>query len=428
MLKRSLSLTTLICALTLSTKAQTYVQLSPSAQQTGGFNVSGTGITNLLMTSQTSSLNSQSELTMALNTVARWGIGVFNTENGTNMVGSDFSIFGYDNTGTYLGQDMVIQRSTGYMALGSANTSLPSALLHLRMPANSANSTLNFGYGTDPGNSAVPLGAITGGYNIDFTTFSNTYPNQAGARIRAERLNNYAANSALIQSMDLAFYTSDGALPSDLGERMRIKSNGNVGIGTSSPTNKLQIDPGGPGGIFLGNANGSSGGYTNLAIALSAYTNGYANIQCTGAAGSSYGNIVLNAVGGSVAIGTTNPQGYLFAVNGSAIFTKVVVKANANWPDFVFDSAYKPESLDNLSRFVRLYKHLPGIPSALEIGKDGQDLGSMQRLQLQKIEELTVYQIEANNKINQLQNENEALKKELDDIKMAVEKIKIAQR
>jgi len=115
-------------------------------------------------------------------------------------------------------------------------------------------------------------------------------------------------------------------------------------------------------------------------------------------------------------------------VNGSAIFTKVVVKANANWPDFVFDSAYKPESLDNLSRFVRLYKHLPGIPSALEIGKDGQDLGSMQRLQLQKIEELTVYQIEANNKINQLQNENEALKKELDDIKMAVEKIKIAQR
>jgi hypothetical protein len=176
---------------------------------------------------------------------------------------------------------------------------------------------------------------------------------------------------------------------------LNLLTNGNVGIGTTTPNNKLEIDPNGAGGLFIGNSNASSGGYTSLFLGLSSYTSGYANIQCISASGSTYGNIVLNQSGGSVAIGTSNPAGYLLAVNGSAIFTKAVVKLNANWPDFVFDSSYQSPSLSDIAAYLRKNKHLPGIPSAGQIEQDGLDLGAMEKLHMQKIEELTLYAIRA---------------------------------
>lgn len=96
-------------------------------------------------------------------------------------------------------------------------------------------STIRIGNGNAPFNLNVPVGSPTGGYNIDFLTWRDVVPDQVGARIRAERINNYHPGSALVQSMDLAFYTSAGGIQSDLSERLRIKSDGTVGIGTMNP-------------------------------------------------------------------------------------------------------------------------------------------------------------------------------------------------
>jgi len=96
-------------------------------------------------------------------------------------------------------------------------------------------STIRIGNGNTPYNLNVPVGSPTGGYNIDFLTWRDVVPNQVGARIRAERINNYHPGSALVQSMDLAFYTSIGGLQTDLSEKLRIKSDGTVGIGTNDP-------------------------------------------------------------------------------------------------------------------------------------------------------------------------------------------------
>ena len=116
-----------------------------------------------------------------------------------------------------------------------------------------------------------------------------------------------------------------------------------------------------------------------------------------------------NYFGGLVGIGTVNTFGYSLAVNGSAIFTKAVVKTYATWPDYVFKKGYIRPSLNSLSRYIKANNHLPGLPSADSVAKNGIDLGANQARLLQKIEELTLYIIEQDRKIDALQKVNKRL-------------------
>jgi hypothetical protein len=100
-----------------------------------------------------------------------------------------------------------------------------------------------------------------------------------------------------------------------------------------------------------------------------------------------------NYFGGSLSIGTTSNFGYQLAVNGSAIFTRAVVKLFSNWPDYVFKKGYVLPSLKEVDEYIRANNHLPGMPSAEEVEKDGVDLGPGQAALLKKIEELTLYTI-----------------------------------
>lgn len=97
---------------------------------------------------------------------------------------------------------------------------------------------------------------------------------------------------------------------------------------------------------------------------------------------------------GYVGIGTTDPKARL-AVNGD-IYAKKVRVTPDDWPDFVFESTYELPSLRELELFIAEHKHLPGIPSAKEVGEQGLDLGQNQAKLLQKIEEMTLYLIEQN--------------------------------
>lgn len=104
-----------------------------------------------------------------------------------------------------------------------------------------------------------------------------------------------------------------------------------------------------------------------------------------------------------VGIGTNNPTQAL-SVNGTILAKKIKVSTQAaNWPDYVFATNYNLRSLQNLETFIKQYKHLPDVPSAEEIGKDGHDVGQMQIVLLKKIEELTLYIIELQKQISDLQ-------------------------
>jgi hypothetical protein len=101
-----------------------------------------------------------------------------------------------------------------------------------------------------------------------------------------------------------------------------LTNTGNVGIGTTTPSSTLTVDPQGGGGIIIGNPNTSSGGFTSLMLNISAKQNGYSWIQSTQSSGSTYGNLILNSLGGNVGIGTTSVPAkfnvYQAAVLGSA--------------------------------------------------------------------------------------------------------------
>lgn len=74
-----------------------------------------------------------------------------------------------------------------------------------------------------------------------------------------------------------------------------------------------------------------------------------------------------------------------------------------NAADYVFEENYNLKSLNEVESYVKANKHLPGVPSAAEIAKNGMSVSEMSNLFLEKIEELTLHMI-------QLQKENEALK------------------
>ena len=79
------------------------------------------------------------------------------------------------------------------------------------------------------------------------------------------------------------------------------------------------------------------------------------------------------------------------------------------WPDYVFEPAYKMPSLQELEAYIKKNKHLPDVPTAKEVAKDGLDVGDMNRILLQKIEELTLHLIEQGKEIERLKNQVQKL-------------------
>ncbi|ANH80052.1 hypothetical protein A8C56_02800 [Niabella ginsenosidivorans] len=99
-------------------------------------------------------------------------------------------------------------------------------------------------------------------------------------------------------------------------------------------------------------------------------------------------------VDGNILTGKTSQANaaYKLDVNGDVRANKLVV--NTSGADFVFDSAYRLRSLSEVKAFIRNNKHLPEIQSAAEMQAEGLDVGDSQTKLLQKIEELTMYLIE----------------------------------
>ncbi|MEO7215176.1 hypothetical protein [Mucilaginibacter sp.] len=93
---------------------------------------------------------------------------------------------------------------------------------------------------------------------------------------------------------------------------------GNVGIGTSTPSATLNVDPKGGGGITIGNPSVFNGGWTSLQLGISASQNGYASIQVVKSSGTSMGDLILAPSAGNVGIKTTTPTEVL-DVNGNPV-------------------------------------------------------------------------------------------------------------
>jgi hypothetical protein len=186
-------------------------------------------------------------------------------------------------------------------------------------------------------------------------------------------------------------------------EYLTLVNGGNVGIGTVTPTQKLDVNGniniagaagrrlfmGGVGGTTFGiayDANNPNYGmfYTEAAVDyISLSPNGNAN------------NGVMNIYGdGAVGIGTTTPGNFKLAVNGKIWGTEVQVALTNPGPDYVFEKSYALPTLEEVKSYIDQNKHLPEVPSAKEMEANGVNVGEMNMLLLKKIEELTLYLIE----------------------------------
>ncbi len=113
----------------------------------------------------------------------------------------------------------------------------------------------------------------------------------------------------------------------------------------------------------------------------------------------------INYMNGKVGIGTSTPGNYELAVNGEVRAKEVRVEA-ANWPDYIFKKEHRLPSLDEVQSHIDLKGHLINIPSAKEIEANGLELGEMNRLLLEKIEELTLYIIQQEKRIIVLESKS----------------------
>ena len=119
--------------------------------------------------------------------------------------------------------------------------------------------------------------------------------------------------------------------------------------------------------------------------------------------------LFVHAATNTVGIGTNSTYGYKLAVAGNMIAEKVIVKLQGNWPDYVFHKSYALPSLQEVNRFISQNGHLPNVPSAATVKKEGIDVEEMNTTLLRKVEELTLYLIDMDKKVKALEAANKAL-------------------
>lgn len=228
----------------------------------------------------------------------------------------------------------------------------------------------------------------------------------------------------------------------------------NVGIGTTTPGYPLQVNgwiyanglitrptstgswaqyiQGTTGGdanvIFQGNVTGSA---PYQAFWISG-TNGYLCLGGSGGSEPSKGAINIDG-NGNVGINTTTTTiGYNLTVNGTAAFTGVTVTASVGnkpalipWADYVFDKDYQLPSIYSVADYIRTNNHLPGIPTAADVQKNGLDLAATEAKLLEKIEQLTLYTIQLQQEVDSLSSQNDKfarLQRQIDELKKVISK------
>ncbi|MFT5819206.1 MAG: hypothetical protein ACI8ZM_000429 [Crocinitomix sp.] len=210
----------------------------------------------------------------------------------------------------------------------------------------------------------------------------------------------------------------------------------NVGIGTDSPDHKLDVK----GTTFsikllAGNSSGSSdaiingysfnhsqklirlgkkiGGLTEE-VRFEVDNNGAVSITNVG---NSASITINNGVGNAILVNSNSGNKILQVEDNGLIRARRIKVDSEDWADYVFEKGYNRLTLTETEQFIKKNGHLPNIPSASEIKEDGLDLAEMQKLQMEKIEELTLYMIEMDQKMTALQNENNQLKNEVEALK-----------
>jgi hypothetical protein len=83
---------------------------------------------------------------------------------------------------------------------------------------------------------------------------------------------------------------------------------------------------------------------------------------------------------------------------------EIKVQLTNCWPDYVFGKDYNLLPLNEVEQFITENQHLPNVPSAAEVEANGINIGEMNAILLQKVEEMTLYIIQMEKRLYELEN------------------------
>ena len=239
-----------------------------------------------------------------------------------------------------------------------------------------------------------------------------------------------AAGQKLAVNGNAAFNGTIAANGASFGTT-NITSSGNIGVGTPNPAAPLDIVKTGQSaalsfqisgnGFLAVNPNPLAGSWNPLVSAgdkLLLFSGGTSETGSLviGQWSNSAKGIKINATG-NVGIGcqpsfSTGASACKLSVEGKIGARDVVVTVGA-FPDFVFEQGYNLKPLVEVEKNIKAEGHLEGIPSKKEVDINGVAIGKLQAKILQKVEELTLYAIqqdkrleEQSQRIAQLEKEN----------------------
>lgn len=196
--------------------------------------------------------------------------------------------------------------------------------------------------------------------------------------------------------------TNDGYIAFRVGnqDKMIVSNSGKLGIGTLTPNGEMQF----------------SNNYNTKKIVL---WEDAANDHQFYGFGTNAGTLRYQSNNDHVfysATSATDSKETLRIFKSGGIQTDKVVLNIGSFPDYVFDKSYKLMPLEEVAAYINTNKHLPNIPSEKEMIASGLDVTKLSTKMVEKIEELTLYTIQQNEKIKAQEQMIESLMKRLEQI------------
>lgn len=214
--------------------------------------------------------------------------------------------------------------------------------------------------------------------------------NTPGIRLEQNNSGGFTAQTWDIAGNEANFFIRDVTGGSRLPFRIRpgaptssidIAASGNVGIGTASPTSEVHI--------------------------VRANNGPTLTMESTGTPARAWQFVVRDS-DGDFAINDTSVAGaeLILKANGDMTITGSLTASGSTFPDYVFDSGYKLMPLSSLESFIEDNGHLPNIPSAKDVeAAGGHNMTELQLKLLEKVEELTLYTLQQQERIEALEGE-----------------------